>query len=312
MTGAMESSVEEVQGSSGSLRERITARIEGMSRAERRVAEYLRDNAEDVIFATAEQIGAASQTSDATVVRTAKTLGYSGLLELKYSLGKQVLNATKPSVRLQNRIASAGTGTGSMLAHVFGEAVERLAETRRLLDEEDYVRTVGAFADAREVLAIGFGPSEMVARYLALRLGRLGRRARATGATGFRLADDLIGLTADDLVVLYVPGRRLSEVEVALDHAAALGARTALFSDLLGRHFAGRVDFVLPAVHSPSGFTGEGLSSQVLTDALLLGLAARDRERATGTSELLTVLRRPLIHTDAAGGAGGPPEAETP
>lgn len=281
--------------SSGSLRERIAARLGDMSRAERRVAEYLRDHSEDVIFATADQIGAASETSDATVVRAAKTLGYSGLLELKYSLGRQVINATKPSVRLHNRITQAGTETGSILDHVFGEAAERLAETRRLLDPAVFVRAVDAFADAREVLAIGYGPSETVARYLALRLGRLGRRARATGMSGFRLADDLIGLTSDDLVVIYLPGRRLAEIDVVLGHAAEVGARTVLFSYLLRRELGGRVDAVLPAVHSASGFSGETLSSQVLTDAVLLGLAARDRDQATSTSELLNQMRRPLM-----------------
>lgn len=283
-----------------------------MTRAERRVAEYLRDNAGEVIFATAEQIGAASKTSDATVVRTAKTLGYSGLLELKYSLGKQVLSVTRPSVRLRNRLVQAGAETDSMVAHVFGEAVDRLTETRRLLEEEDFVRGVDALADAREVLAIGFGPSELAARHLALRLGRLGRRARSTGASGYRIADDLLALTSEDLVVLYVPGRRLDEVDVVLDHASSLGARTMLFSDLLRQQLESRVDLALPAVLSPSGFTGEMLSALVLTDALVLGLAARDRERATDTSELLTQLRRPLLPADAPKRDRTQPEAENP
>jgi DNA-binding MurR/RpiR family transcriptional regulator len=308
----MESSVDGSSSSNGSLRERITARIGGMTRAERRVAEYLRDNAGEVIFATAEQIGAASKTSDATVVRTAKTLGYSGLLELKYSLGKQVLSVTRPSVRLRNRLVQAGAETDSMVAHVFGEAVDRLTETRRLLEEEDFVRGVDALADAREVLAIGFGPSELAARHLALRLGRLGRRARSTGASGYRIADDLLALTSEDLVVLYVPGRRLDEVDVVLDHASSLGARTMLFSDLLRQQLESRVDLALPAVLSPSGFTGEMLSALVLTDALVLGLAARDRERATDTSELLTQLRRPLLPADAPKRDRTQPEAENP
>ena len=308
----MESSANGSSSSSGSLRERIAARIGGMSRAERRVAEYLRDNAEEVIFETAEQIGAASDTSDATVVRTARTLGYSGLAELKYSLGKQVLSATRPSVRLRNRIESAGEGTDSMVGHVFGEAAERLSETRRLLDDQTFVQAVDILADAREVLAIGFGPSELPARYLALRLGRLGRPARWSGASGYRIADDLLGLRSDDLVVLYVPGRHLVEVDVVLDHASALGARIMLFSDLLLQQLEGRVDLVLPAVHSPSGFTGEMLSALVLTDALVLGLASRDRERATDTSELMTQLRDPLLPPGSSRRVRTQPEGETP
>lgn len=308
----MESSANGSSSSSGSLRERVAARIETMPRAERRVAEYLRDNAEEVIFATAEQIGAASETSDATVVRTAKTLGYSGLAELKYSLGKQVLSATRPSVRLRHRIDSAGAETNSMVGHVFDEAAERLAETRRLLDDQNFVRAVDAVAEAREVLAIGFGPSDLPARYLALRLTRLGRRARFSGASGYRIVDDLLGLRSDDLVALYVPGRHLVEVDVILDHAAAVGARILLFSDLLLKKLESRVDLVLLAALSPSGFTGEMLTSLVLTDALTLALATRDRERATDTSELMTQLRNPLIPPELPGRVRTQPEAESP
>ena len=187
-----------------SLSDRITAHLASLTRAERQVAEYLRNHGEEAIFATAEQIGAAAGTSDATVVRTVKRLGYAGLLELKYAIGQRVINGTRPSERLRNRISQAGEPS-SLLGQVFAEASERLGETQRQLSEQDFAAAVDLLAGAREVLSFGVGPSESVARYLALRLGRLGRAARGTGATGFRLADDLLPLTAEDVVVLYPP-----------------------------------------------------------------------------------------------------------
>lgn len=279
------------------LQDRITARLASLTRAERRVAEYLRNHGEDAIFATAEQIGAAAGTSDATVVRTVKRLGYAGLLELKYAIGQHVINGTKPSVRLRHRIEQAGESS-SLLGHVFAEATERLTETLRQLSEEDFEAAVDLLAGARSVLCFGVGPSESVARYLALRLGRLGREARSTGATGFRLADDLLPLAAGDVVVLYSPSRLLPEITVLLDHASTVGAKVVLVTDSLGSLLGHRVAVVLPAVHSPSGFTGEGLSSQVITDALVLGVAARDERRSTATSELLTSLRSRLTDKD--------------
>jgi DNA-binding MurR/RpiR family transcriptional regulator len=283
----------------GSLQDRIAAHLARMSRAERKVAEYLRTNSHDAIFATAEQIAAAAGTSDATVVRTARTLGYSGLLELRHSLTQQVVAAT--SLALPPDDHGEGAAPASVLERVFAEATQRLAETLRRVPEEAFAATVDALDDAREVLAFGIGPSEMVARYLALKLCRIGRRARATGATGFRLADDLLGLGAGDVVVLYSPSRMIAEIGIVLDHARSVGARSVLVTDSLGPVYADRVDVVLPSVHVARATTGEALTSQVLTDALLLGLTARDQPSVTSHSELLTALRSELSHTGNRG-----------
>jgi DNA-binding MurR/RpiR family transcriptional regulator len=282
-----------------SLQDRISAHLARMSRAERQVAEYLRNNSQEVIFATAEQIGVASGTSDATVVRTARKLGYAGLLELRYSLGHQAVEKTNTAARLRDLLEEAGPGQASLVTRVFEEAAERLTGTLRLISEADFEKTVDLLAGAREILTFGVGPSESVARYVALRLGRIGKRARATGATGFRLADDLLELAAGDTVVLFSPARLLAEIEVVIHQAEAVGASIVLVSDSLGPLFEDRVHVVLPALHSTRGFTGEGLSAQVLADALLVAVAAKNEHRVTAAAELLTTIRSELIQTDS-------------
>ncbi|HWD01569.1 MAG TPA: hypothetical protein VG674_03760 [Amycolatopsis sp.] len=93
----------------------------------------------------------------------------------------------------------------------------------------------------------------------------------------------------------------LGELEVLLDHAHTVGARVILVSSSLGPLFGSQVDVVLTAPKSPSNYTGEMLSSEVLTDALLLALASRDEFRATKTSELLTSLRSDLVTGEGRG-----------
>lgn len=282
-----------------SLAERLAGKHAQLSPAERRVAEYLRDHLPEIIFATAEEIGAATETSDATVVRTAKSLGYSGLPELKRGVGRQVVGATTPSALLGKRIDSAGQQTASLLDHVFTEAAERLAETRRLIPERDFVAAVDLIAGAREVVSFGIGPSELPARYLSLRLRRLGQSARMIGNTGFLLADELLGLREPDVVVLYAPGRLINDITVLLDQVRTVGARAILISDSLGPTLADRIAISLPAVQSAAGYTDEGLSALLLTDCLVLGVAGRERERATATSELLNSLRSALTNQPA-------------
>lgn len=289
-------------GQDTSLSARINRNLAGMSRAERVVAEYLRDHGRHAIFATAEQIGSATKTSDATVVRTAKSLGFTGLLDLRRTLAAEVVVETSAARHLHGEraegAANRDAGEQSVAATVFSEAAERLAATFRLVDSAEFDAAVELLDGAREVLAFGLGGSGLLARYLAMRLTRMGRRARASWATGFQLADDLLELRADDLVVLYIPSRLVGEIEVLLDHAQSVGARVILISSSLGALFGDRVDVTLTATQSASNYTGEMLTGEVLTDALLLQLATRDEARATRTSELLTALRSELVHTD--------------
>ncbi|MEU8733633.1 MurR/RpiR family transcriptional regulator [Streptomyces tendae] len=282
-----------------SLRARVESRLSTMPPAERRVAEYLRDHAQSIIFATAEEIGQAVGTSDATVVRTSKNLGYSGLPDLKRSIGQQMILATRPSVRLNQRIDGAGRETTTLLNHVSSEAGERLAETFRLMPEDSFVEAVGLLAGAREVVAFGLGLAEIPARFLSMKLPRLGRPARLVGSAGFLLADGLLGLTERDTIVIYAPARLRTEIDVLLDHARSVGAKTVLITDSLGSALADQVTVVLPAVHSATGYTAEGFSSLLVTDCLLLGVAARDRDRATAGSELLRALRAGLASESA-------------
>ncbi|WP_267717196.1 hypothetical protein [Streptomyces sp. CoH17] len=126
-------------------------------------------------------------------------------------------------------------------------------------------------------------------------------------------AHGLLGLREQDAVVLCAPARLTREIDVVLDHAQSVGAQTILITDSLGSVLSGRVTVVLPAVHSATGYTVEGLSSLLVTDCLLLGVAAQDRDRATTGSELLRVLRSRLAPEgpDRGPGRRGPATKST-
>lgn len=276
---------------------RLAARFADLAPAEQRVAEYLRNNLRDVIFATAADIAATTETSDATVIRTAKALGYSGLPELKQEVGLQVLTATRATERLVEGIDRAGGDPVSIVDHIFLEAVERLEETRRLLDEDAFKSAIGCITQANEILAYGIGPSEFVARYAALRLGRLGLKTRATGRTGFRLADELVSLRAEDAVLVYAPRRLLHDVDVLLSHASKVGAKVILVTDPFQRAVDERVHCLLAAVHAPSGFSGEMLTAAAVTDTIVLAIATQEKTRAEATFDQLTELRQQIART---------------
>ncbi|MGP3938186.1 MULTISPECIES: MurR/RpiR family transcriptional regulator [Streptomyces] len=268
-----------------------------LSASERVVAQYLVSAPpENLLFASAQELGAASGTSNATVVRALQRLGYAGLPALKRELAAGFTSATAPEERLKQRIAHVGRhDLDQVKDRVFDEAAERLDQCRRLLETDVLKQAVQMLADAPEVVAYGVGASELAARHLVLKLRRAGRRARFVGATGFTMADELLGLGRGDAVVILHPGRRLREFTVLIDRARAVGAGVVLVTDVPTGPLATHADVVISAPHTPTGITAESLAGIVVMDTLVLALASLDEPRAVEASHQLTVLRGQLI-----------------
>ncbi|MFD2031456.1 hypothetical protein ACFSKM_16300 [Ancylobacter dichloromethanicus] len=78
-----------------------------MSPAEQRVARVLLDAREEVLVASAASLAAKAETSDATVVRTVKSLGFEGMDELRRLL------AAEPETKPDDRKPTDGDIAGS-------------------------------------------------------------------------------------------------------------------------------------------------------------------------------------------------------
>ncbi|MFI7100082.1 MurR/RpiR family transcriptional regulator [Streptomyces sp. NPDC050161] len=285
-------------GTTGLTRLRAAVRDawDGLTTSERAVAQYLAGaEAEQLLFASAQELGGASGTSNATVVRALQRIGYAGLPALKRDLAADFTTSVAPEVRLRQRIAHVGQDLRGIWDDVFDEAEERIGHARRLTDTASFQRAVAALAPAGEVFCYGVAASELAARHLALMLARTGRRARFLGATGFALADALLPLGRGDAVVVFQPGRPLDEFTVLVERARAVGAKVVFVTDELGETFGGRIEAVLTAPHTPTGITAESLTGLVVADALLLALTTLDETRAVETSHQLTALREQLL-----------------
>ncbi|MFC4498868.1 MULTISPECIES: MurR/RpiR family transcriptional regulator [Streptomyces] len=278
------------------LRATVRDQWDELSASERTVAQYLVSApVEQVMFASTQELGTASGTSNATVVRALQRLGYAGLPALKRELAADFTAGQAPDVRLAQRIAHVGKDLGKIWTDVFDETQECIDQCRRLVDTDALERAVTVLAEAREVLCYGVAACELAARHLARALGRIGHRARFVGETGFGLADQLLSLGQGDAVVIFQPGRRLPELTVLVERARAVGARVVFVTDELSEAFEGRVEAVLLAPYTPTGNTSEALTSLVVADVLLLALTTLDETSAVEHAHQLDALRGQLL-----------------
>jgi DNA-binding MurR/RpiR family transcriptional regulator len=269
------------------LRRRIREHWDGFTPASRAVCRSLSEiSPERLLYLSAAELGQLSKTSNATVVRTLQSLGYAGLAELKDRVAAP-LRSSRREERLRNRMELTGGDPKHVWDRVVTEAIERIEFLNQHISMEACQEAVRLMLDAREVTSYGFGANFVAAEHLTLKLRRFGLRSRCIQTAGFRLADDLLAIESEDVVVVIAPGRLILDAEIVIDRARAVDQD-------VGERLAGDVTVAIHVPNTVTGITAEVLTTIVTVDALAQAVAAADTERTLESAHTLESLRQQL------------------
>jgi DNA-binding MurR/RpiR family transcriptional regulator len=255
--------------------ERIADSAAGLSPAARRVARYFLDNREEVLVASAAALAAKTETSDATVVRTAKALGFSGLDELRRALADEIRTALSPADRLTRTLGEVGDSLSAALTLTLDIHMHALDALRRSISDDMFERAVDGMTHARRIVAFGLGPSSAIAGYLASQLNRFGFEALTLSNTGLLFADDLQRLREGDLVIMLAYGRVYAELAALLDEIDRRKLRSFLVTDTLAAALRRRVELVLQVARGRADMLSMHTATLGFLEAVLVGIAAR-------------------------------------
>jgi DNA-binding MurR/RpiR family transcriptional regulator len=282
-----------VAQASALLRRHYDANARTLTRTERRVADYLLTLAPaDLAFRSAGEIAVASDTSDATVIRTARRLGFSGLPELKRLINRPIATHTSPSARLGHKIKSVAPDALAARDAIFAAAQEILESTREALDPAAIEQAVTLFENAGTVWCLGIGVAEQPARHLATGLLRAGLVTQVVASSGFDLANSMIGLRHGDTLVIFHAATRRKDIAALIEHAGTIGVSTVLVSGTqLNELFRDQVTVALPSMAVASKLASWLIGATVIGDLLTFRFSAKNTERATATHENLNQLR---------------------
>lgn len=267
------------------LRDRIRLRADRLSPAQRRLAEYILQNAHRVAFMTAAELGEAVGVSESTVVRFATALGYSGYPEMQRELQEAIWS----QLTARDRMELARTSpSSSVVEQVLREDIENLRATLREVSREAFAQAVEALHTARHVYLAGFRGAATIAHYLAFYLSFIRKdvyRLQEAGA----VFEQLVTLNSEDLVVL-ISFPRYSRLTVDIaEFARERGARTLALTDSVLSPIARLADITLVARTQLTSYVDSLAAPLSLASALLTALALKDRER---TQQVLAELER--------------------
>lgn len=152
---------------------KIRSEREQMSAIERRIADFIIDNAHLLRDYSSQQLANALDVSQSSVVKFSQKLGFKGYPDLKFSIGQAVARAgnTLPAERNGSNADSAYIDLLDLLRQSKAAAEDETLLANPEADVEAIVRRVDA---APKVFVYGLGDDGLYAREFAMRLSLLG------------------------------------------------------------------------------------------------------------------------------------------
>ncbi len=184
-----------------------------MGKSEKKVADWLLSHPGEVLPYSITELASLSNSSEATIVRFSKRLGYSGYQELKLFLAQEKEN------RVISPNISSSDSCFEILEKVCNDAYLSLERTKRLLVADSMTAAANVIASARKCVLIGLGSSASVASDAANKLLRAGCNTYAYGDTHMQTiaisqlgeGDVVIGISQSGSSKDIVDGLRLAK-----------------------------------------------------------------------------------------------------
>lgn len=161
--------------SSPALVLKMQALLPTLSKSEQKVATYIIENPEKVIYQSVAELAEESGVSDPTVVRACQRLGLSGYQELKVTLAQDIVT---PLQSIHEEV-STDDSIQTMLDKIFQSTIHTLTFTHDTVKVEDIKAAAEVLMSARKIVIFGLGGSSAIAADLQHKLMRLGMDATA-------------------------------------------------------------------------------------------------------------------------------------
>ena len=232
------------------------------SKAEKKIADYLMQNPNDILPLYITELAKQCETSEATVVRFAKRLGYDGYQQLKIAIAQDVHN------RPINENITPDDTAGDIFQKVCNDIYCSLEKTKNAMKSKQLDDCCKAILSAKRILVFGLGNSASVATDASHKMFRLGLNAYAY--TDNHMQAIAAAHTDKDSVVFAISHSGASkDILQAMQIAKQNGATTIALTNLEKSPIDKVSDIILPTVSDETNYRILGLSSRIAQLAII-------------------------------------------
>jgi len=279
-----------------SLQDRIV-RKDRLSRTEKKIADFMLADQASLGVTTVTSLAAKIGTSDTSIIRFLRSLGYEGFSDFRQEMSQGLLesvntardNMTPGEKYLRTNDLLDGR---NVLSEVMGKATGNLESVWRTMDPEIIEKAAGCIAASRRKYIVGFRGASSCAVFASRKLSLLVPGVICVERAESIAVERCIDITAGDCMLMFSFPRYSMINYTLLRLARENGAKVILVTDRYTSPLAPHADLVLAGPVEGGGVTVSYVVPMVLAEAVILlvsrGLDPQQKARMKRLDELIS------------------------
>lgn len=245
---------------------------------ERMVADYILENTEEIPHLSIKELAQASKTSDASVLRFCKTLGYNGYRNIIVSISA-ALGSRDEEMKEQYTDIRPGDELSTIIDNISLNNRKSIDDTMSIIDREAIANAVNILRKSKRIIFFGVGASGLVCKDGEQKFTRIKKICHAyldghSQLTAATLLED------QDVAIFVSNSGSTIEILDALDIAKKNKATCIAITKYHKSPLAERADIVLnistPELTIRSGAMGSRIAMLTIIDILFAGVASAE------------------------------------
>lgn len=285
---------------SKSLFQRLDEAVPGLSKAQRRIALYIKAHYEAAAVETAARMARACQVSESTVVRFADQLGYDGYPELQAALAEELKSSLSLPERMNLMNQLDDHKRADFLGYVYEHDIRLLRQAKQERDNEAFESAVEALLKSERVYIVGVRSAAPLCQFLAYYLSLFLPDVRrvAPGASS-EMLESLLPIGEKDVLLAISFPRYSDRTMRAMAFARDKGAKVLGVSDRKSSPIAAFCDTLLTVPCDMLALADSIVPAFSLVTALIAAAADRSGDRIRRHLHLLEEARESYDKKDS-------------
>lgn len=245
---------------------------------EKKIADYILNKPEKVIYSTISQVSEDLGVSDSTIFRFCQKINFKGFHDLKISLATELSEDSRK--HLNNQFLDTDNES-TIINKVFQSNISSLNDTLRSIDSNAIEEAVNVLLNADQIVLYGNGGSGMVAMDGYHKFLRSGMKVSALTDSHMQLMSVAQLSEKDVIIVISHSGSNLNMLNL-LDIAKENGTKTIGITSFSKSPIDEKVDISLNVISQETEYQFEAFASRIahltIIDVLSISLEIRRKQ----------------------------------
>lgn len=252
----------------------IKQSFENMTDSEKKIAEYVLNNASEIYRLSAAELASLTDTSGASVIRFVKKIGFEGFQEFKIALAKN--DVEEKGEEVDYDYIDVKDTVREVMSKTARKNIKTIEDTLELLDEKQVEEAIDAIQKAKHIYLFGVGASALIALDFQYKLLRINKNAFMHLDSHMQLSI-AAHIEAEDVAIAISYAGKTKEVYSALSKAKEKGAKCISITKYGSNPVSSIADIKLQVPSIEKDLRVGAISSRIaqltLIDILFIGVA---------------------------------------